>query len=66
MGDVCFPSITRRGNSSPMPADRFDGTEPRYRFPAGFHKNQELFNLHRVAGGLSAGSRRGLRRLDES
>jgi DNA primase len=26
-----------------------DGTEPRYRFPAGFAKSQVLFNLHRAA-----------------
>jgi DNA primase len=30
-----------------------DGTEPRYKFPAGFHKSLELFNLHRVIGELS-------------
>ncbi len=30
-----------------------DGTEPRYKFPAGFHKSLELFNLHRVKGGIS-------------
>jgi DNA primase len=30
-----------------------DGTEPRYRFPAGFHKSLELFNLDRVKGELS-------------
>ena len=30
-----------------------DGTEPRYKFPAGFHKSLELFNLHRVKGELS-------------
>jgi DNA primase len=27
-----------------------DGSEPRYKFPAGFHKSQELFNLSRVIG----------------
>lgn len=27
-----------------------DGTEPRYKFPAGFAKSQVLFNLHRAAG----------------
>jgi DNA primase len=27
-----------------------DGSEPRYKFPAGFHKSLELFNLHRVRG----------------
>ena len=25
-----------------------DGSEPRYKFPAGFRKSLELFNLHRV------------------
>lgn len=25
-----------------------DGSEPRYKFPAGFHKSLELYNLHRV------------------
>jgi len=25
-----------------------DGREPRYRFPAGFHKSQVLFNYHRA------------------
>ncbi|HEV2174869.1 MAG TPA: toprim domain-containing protein, partial [Nitrospira sp.] len=30
-----------------------DGSEPRYKFPAGFHKSLELFNLHRVRGELS-------------
>jgi DNA primase len=30
-----------------------DGTEPRYKFPAGFHKSLELFNMHRVKGELS-------------
>jgi DNA primase len=30
-----------------------DGSEPRYKFPAGFHKSQELFNLHRVKGEVS-------------
>lgn len=27
-----------------------DGTEPRYRFPPGFRKSLELFNVHRVKG----------------
>jgi len=30
-----------------------DGSEPRYKFPAGFHKSLELFNLSRVRGELS-------------
>ena len=28
-----------------------DGSEPRYKFPAGFAKSQALFNLHRAAAG---------------
>ena len=30
-----------------------DGTEPRYKFPPGFRKSLELFNLHRVKGELA-------------
>jgi len=30
-----------------------DGSEPRYKFPSGFHKSLEVFNLHRVKGELS-------------
>ena len=30
-----------------------DRSEPRYKFPAGFHKSLELFNLHRVKGEVS-------------
>jgi DNA primase len=30
-----------------------DGSESRYKFPAGFHKSLELYNLHRVRGELS-------------
>ena len=30
-----------------------DGAEPRYKFPAGFHKSLELFNLHRVNGDVT-------------
>jgi DNA primase len=30
-----------------------DGSEPRYKFPAGFHKSLELFNLHRMKGDVS-------------
>ncbi len=30
-----------------------DGSEPRYKFPAGFHKSLELFNLQRVKGEVS-------------
>jgi DNA primase len=28
-----------------------DGTEPKYKFPVGFHKSLELYNLHRIPKG---------------
>jgi DNA primase len=42
-----------------------DGSEPRYKFPAGFHKSLELFNLHRVKRGGCRRSGRGLLRLHD-
>ena len=31
-----------------------DGSEPKYRFPTGFHKGLELYNLHRAIGGSNS------------
>jgi DNA primase len=31
-----------------------DGSEPKYRFPVGFHKSLELYNLHRAIGESNA------------
>jgi len=38
-----------RASSSLMPGRAIDdGSEPRYKLPAGFHKGQVLYNLHRA------------------
>lgn len=52
-GRCVFPIHDARGELVAYAGRSIDGAEPRYRFPAGFHKSQELFNLHRVAGELS-------------
>jgi DNA primase len=47
-GHVVIP-IHNEGNDLIAYAGRaIDGTEPKYRFPAGFRKSQVLFNLNRV------------------
>jgi len=52
-GRFAFPIHNAKGELVAYAGRSIDGTEPRYKFPAGFHKSQELFNLHRVAGDLS-------------
>jgi DNA primase len=52
-GRCVFPIHNAKGELVAYAGRSIDGTEPRYKFPAGFHKSQELFNLHRVAGDLS-------------
>jgi len=52
-GRCVFPIHNVKGELVAYAGRSIDGTEPRYKFPAGFHKSQELFNLHRVAGDLS-------------
>ena len=48
--------MMRPGDWWPIAAARLDGSEPRYKFPAGFAKSQVLFNLHRaVAPGSQTG-----------
>jgi DNA primase len=51
-GRCVFPIYNAKGELVAYAGRSIDGTEPRYRFPAGFHKSQELFNLHCVAGKL--------------
>jgi hypothetical protein len=41
----------------PLSGRSLDGTEPRYKFPAGFAKSQVVFNLHRAA---TAGTQTGI------
>jgi len=52
-GRCVFPIHNAKGELVAYAGRSIDTTEPRYKFPAGFHKSQELFNLHRVAGDLS-------------
>jgi DNA primase len=52
-GRCVFPIHNAKGELVAYAGRSIDGTEPRYKFPAGFHRSQELFNLHRVAGDLS-------------
>jgi DNA primase len=46
---VVMPIHDERGRLVAYCGRSLDGTEPRYRFPAGFAKSQVLFNLHRAA-----------------
>jgi DNA primase len=50
---VVIPIHNKRGELVAYAGRSIDGTEPRYKFPAGFHKSQELYNLHRVKDEVS-------------
>ncbi len=52
-GRVVIPIHNERGNLVAYAGRAIDGTEPRYKFPAGFHKGQVLYNLHRVKDAIS-------------
>jgi DNA primase len=52
-GRCVIPIHNANGELVAYAGRAIDGTEPRYKFPAGFHKSLELFNLHRVKGELS-------------
>jgi DNA primase len=49
-GRCVIPIHNRNGELVAYAGRSIDGSEPRYKFPAGFHKSQELFNLQRVQG----------------
>lgn len=49
-GRVVFPIHNERGELVAYAGRTLDGGAPRYKFPAGFRKGLELWNLHRVAG----------------
>jgi DNA primase len=49
-GRVVFPIHNELGELVAYAGRSIDGNEPRYKLPAGFHKNQVLFNLHRAMG----------------
>ena len=50
---IVIPIHNAKGELVAYAGRSIDGSEPRYKFPAGFHKSLELFNLHRVRGELS-------------
>ena len=50
---IVFPIHNAKGELVAYAGRSIDGSEPRYKFPAGFHKSIELYNLHRVKGELS-------------
>ncbi len=50
---IVIPIHNRDGELVAYSGRAIDGSEPRYNFPAGFHKSLELFNLHRVRGETS-------------
>ena len=47
-GRVVIPIHNERGELLAYAGRSIDNTEPRYKLPAGFHKSQELYNLHRA------------------
>jgi DNA primase len=49
-GRVVIPIHNERGELVAYAGRVIDDSEPRYKFPAGFHKSLELFNLHRAIG----------------
>lgn len=49
-GRVVIPIHNEHGELVAYAGRSIDGSEPRYKFPAGFHKSLALFNLHRVIG----------------
>jgi DNA primase len=50
---IVIPIHNRDGELVAYAGRSIDGSEPRYKFPGGFHKSLELFNLHRVRGETS-------------
>lgn len=49
-GRVVFPIKNRKGELVGYAGRAIDGTEPRYKFPAGFRKGLELWNVSEVTG----------------
>ena len=53
-GRIVIPIHNDRGELVAYAGRSIDGSEPRYKLPAGFHKSAELYNLHRVLEQSSA------------
>jgi DNA primase len=49
-GRVVIPIHNDNGELVAYAGRAIDGSEPKYKVPAGFHKAQVLYNLHRAAG----------------
>jgi DNA primase len=49
-GRVVFPIHNEKGELVAYAGRAIDESAPRYKFPAGFHKSLELYNLHRTIG----------------
>jgi DNA primase len=49
-GRIVIPIHNEHGDLVAYAGRAIDGSEPRYKLPAGFHKSLELFNLHRATG----------------
>jgi len=49
-GRIVFEIRNEKGELLAYAGRAIDGSEPRYKFPAGFHKSHELYNLHRAIG----------------
>lgn len=47
-GRIVIPIHNERGELVAYAGRAIDKTEPKYKFPAGFHKSQVLFNFHRA------------------
>ncbi len=52
-GRVVIPIRNAQGELVAYAGRAIDRSEPRYKFPAGFHKSLELFNLHHVKDTLA-------------
>ena len=50
---IVIPIHNPKGELVAYAGRTIDGSEPRYKFPAGFHKSLELFNVDRMKGELS-------------
>lgn len=57
---IVFPIHDQRGNLVGYAGRSLDDSEPRYRFPAGFHKSWVVYNLHRALGTPTSQAGRGI------
>ena len=59
-GRVVIPIHNEKGELVAYAGRAIDDSEPRYKLPPGFHKSQEVYNLHRAVEALKKCPRRGL------